>query len=63
MKNELDKFREYKDEEEHKTKIKEHVDYSLLYISDKWKRAELEIEKLKEVLAKKNAYIRQLEIA
>lgn len=42
--------------------MKTEVDFALLRISEKRYKAEQEVDNLKQVLAKKNAYIRELEI-
>lgn len=43
-------------------KVKSEVDFALLRISEKRYKAEQEVESLKQVITKKNAYIRELEI-
>lgn len=42
--------------------MKSEVEFALLRISEKRYKAELEVENLKQVLNKKNAYIHEMEI-
>mmetsp|Transcript_39705 Transcript_39705/g.29314 ORF Transcript_39705/g.29314 Transcript_39705/m.29314 type:complete len:86 (+) Transcript_39705:225-482(+) len=61
MAKEFDEYVE-KDPEVFNSKVKTEVDFALLRISEKRYKAEKEVESLKEVLAKKNAQLRELEM-